>query len=195
MTSTTTKTADRRVLRFFDGTAKILVGRTRGERGVAAVEVAMPYGSTPPLHVQDEDEAIYVQEGEVTFYIGDEIVRAEARHHVVVPRGVPHTYRVESSRGARWVTMTSPGRFADFVLAVARPAQADGFPPASESTGRADAVAFTAAAAAHGIELVGAPGALPVTDSPEPSRERGRVSLRERLTLALRPVAAPLPAC
>lgn len=192
MTTTTSK--DSRTVWFLDGTARILVGRTRGERGVAAVEVAMPQGSMPPLHVQDEDEAVYVQEGEVTFYIGDEIVHAEARDHVVMPRGVPHTYRVESAGGARWVTMTSPGRYVDFVLAVARPAQADGFPPASES-GLAQAVAFTAAAAAHGIELVGAPGALPAPESVSPRPEPARVPLRERLAFALRPAVAPLPAC
>jgi len=72
-------------------------------------------------------------------------------------KGVPHTYRVESREGARWLVITRRGDFERFVRALSRPAErselpADQGPPTPEQI---DALA--AAAREHGIELVGPP--------------------------------------
>jgi hypothetical protein len=109
----------------------------------------------PPLHRRNEDERYRVLEGELTFYVGDQVVRAGAGDVVVAPRGVRRTFRVESE-WARWLVVTrvcSAERFEDFGRALARPA-AD-WPSPDE------AAAVAAIGAANGIEVLGPPGSLP----------------------------------
>jgi hypothetical protein len=47
------------------------------------------------------------------------------------PKGVPHTYRVESEQGARWLVVTSHGDLERFVLSLAQPADAGAVPAPS----------------------------------------------------------------
>jgi hypothetical protein len=42
---------------------------------------------------------------------------------LLAPKGVPHTYRVESREGARWLVITRRGDFERFVHALSRPAE------------------------------------------------------------------------
>ena len=74
------------------------------------------------------------------------------------PRDIPHTYRVESEDGARWLVATSSGEFAAFVAEVAVPAEDDGYASAAALPGPAD---LAAASARAGIEVLGPPGTLP----------------------------------
>jgi quercetin dioxygenase-like cupin family protein len=185
----TTETAPRSY-NFLDGTATILVSRTQDEGGVSVIETAMPAGSMPPPHIHDEDEGVYVLDGRVTFFVGDETVRAGQGDKVSLPRGVPHTYRVESRRAARWASVTSPGRYEEFVREVGTPIALDGPAEPSGLTTLAELVAFTTAAARNGIEIVGAPGSLPGRPKAA-ERTEGRPS---RVGLALRPLSAPLAA-
>ena len=184
----TTHTADSRSLAFLDGTARIIVSRTEGERDVSVIEIAMPAGAMPPPHVHDEAESVYVLEGEVTFHVGHETIRARASDEVELPRGVAHTYRVESRQGARWLSVTSPGRFEDFVRAVARPSETG--TPALATL--AELVAFTAAAARNGIEIVGAPGSLPA--GPPRAAELAAPASAPRFRLRVSSLAAAAPA-
>ena len=124
-------------------------------RAVAVERAASRAGLMPPLHARDEDESYHVLEGELTFYVGDDTVRAGSGDRVVAPRGVPRTFRVESER-ARWLVVTrvrSVERFEDFGRALARPVP--GWPSADE------AATVTAIGAANGIEVLGPPGSLP----------------------------------
>ena len=139
------------VLPFLAGTAEIRVSRHENPGGVSVIEITMPEGAMPPVHVHDEDETISVLDGRLTFYIGSDVLEAHAGDSFVAPKGVAHTYRVESEE-ARWLSVTKPGRFEDFVRAV-------GALPTGLNV--RTAVAFTAAAARNGIEIVGPPGALP----------------------------------
>jgi quercetin dioxygenase-like cupin family protein len=116
-------------------------------------------GLMPPLHAHDEDETFRVVSGELTFFVGEEVVRARAGDVVVAPRGAARTYRVESD-GARWLVLTrlaSVARFEDFGRALAEPS-ADGRWPSEE-----ELRSLRAIAAAKGIELLGPPGAVPTS--------------------------------
>jgi mannose-6-phosphate isomerase-like protein (cupin superfamily) len=127
----------------------------RRGRAVAIQRVAERAGLMPPLHRRDEDERYRVLEGELTFYVGDEVVRAGAGEVVVAPRGVRRTFRVESE-WARWLVVTrvrSAERFEDFGRALARPAA--GWPSPDE------VAAVAAIGSANGIEVLGPPGSLP----------------------------------
>jgi hypothetical protein len=73
------------------------------------------------------------------------------------PRGVPHTYRVESDR-APWIVINSPAGFEQFLRAAGEPAPAAGLPPAGR---HGDPAQLATAAADQGIEILGPPGMLP----------------------------------
>jgi len=55
--------------------------------------------------------------------VQDQEHRLGAGDVLLTPKGVPHTYRVESVQGARCLTITVRGDFERFVRAVSRPAE------------------------------------------------------------------------
>lgn len=66
-------------------------------------------GAGPPLHVHSrEDEGHYVLEGWFRFRLGDDEFVAGPGAFVWQPRGVPHSFKVESD-GARALCFYSPG--------------------------------------------------------------------------------------
>ena len=115
-------------------------------------------GEMTPLHAHEHDEAYRVTEGEVVFYVGDEVVLAGAGDVVVAPRGVPRTFRVVSDT-ARWLVITaarSVARYDDFLRAVAEPRG-----PSWAWTSADEAAALAAIARQGGIAVLGPPGMLP----------------------------------
>jgi hypothetical protein len=113
-----------------------------------------------PLHVRDRGETVQVLEGEVTFYVGAEVVHARAGDVVVVPPSAPRTFRVSSER-ARWLVVTdlrSPARYEDFARAVA---PADPAATGSAWPSEDEVASLRAIAAANGITVLGPPGTLP----------------------------------
>ena len=130
-------------------------------RGPAMAERSARRGQMAPLHRRDEDETYRVVSGEVTFFVGDDAIRAREGDVVVAAAGVERTFRADSGE-ARWIVLTrvaSFERYLDFCRAVAAP-RPDGrteWPSASELA------SISAIAAANGIELLGPPGALPGT--------------------------------
>ncbi len=115
-------------------------------------------GDMPPLHVhRRDDETFYVLEGELTLFVAGEQIVLGPGQAALAARDVPHAYRVESEE-ARWLLITTPAGFDDFVREVADPAPADELPPAERPV---DPAAPAQAAAKVGIEIVGPPGALP----------------------------------
>ena len=78
---------------------------------LGVVEVVISPGDEPPLHVhKNEDEWFYLLEGAVTFHVGGENHFGTAGAFVSFPRGIPHTFSVESS-AARFLVMNTPGGF------------------------------------------------------------------------------------
>jgi mannose-6-phosphate isomerase-like protein (cupin superfamily) len=116
-------------------------------------------GEMAPLHRRDEAETYRVIAGEVTFWVGGEVVQAGEGDVVVAPAGAVRTWRAESD-GARWVVVTrvtAPDRFQDFGRAMSPPlaARCREWPSPSELA------TVASIAAPNGIELLGPPGALP----------------------------------
>jgi hypothetical protein len=89
--------------------------------------------------------------------VGDGETRLRAGDVALAPKGVPHTYRVESPRGARLVTVTAHGDFERFVRALGRPAERPELPKPSGPPTPAAIEALKGAAARHGIDIVGPP--------------------------------------
>lgn len=124
--------------------------------GISILESCARRGDSPPLHVHSEDEVFHVLEGEMTLVVGDERLTAVSGQTVLGPKGIPHTYRVDSDV-ARWMTITVKGDFERFVRSFSRPAESESLPPPSGPPDEALVTALTVACRAHGIELVGPP--------------------------------------
>jgi quercetin dioxygenase-like cupin family protein len=143
---------------FIDHLVHIRVDGDASGGALALMDEHGRRGDMPPLHVhRRDDETFYVLEGEVRLFVGAEQIVLGAGQAALAPRDVPHAYRVESEE-ARWLVITTPAGFDSFVREVSEPAPADSLPP----HGRAVDPAFLNQAAAKvGIEILGAPGALP----------------------------------
>jgi quercetin dioxygenase-like cupin family protein len=123
---------------------------------VAVIEHLAPRGTGSPLHVHSrEDEWFYVIDGELTMWVDGETIVAPAGSFVFGPKGIPHTFIV-SSEQARFLLVTEPAGFEQFMRAVGEPAARLEIPP--PATEPPDVAALTAAAAEFGIEITGPPG-------------------------------------
>ena len=151
-------TGGRAPLWFLDSLATIKVSRYEGEGLVSVIDCVVPPHAMSPLHVHDEDETFHILEGSATFYAGEAVIDAGVGDTVLAPQDVPHAYRA-GPNGGRWLVITSPGRFENFVRAVGTPAETP-TPPRLEPT-EEQLRAVSAAAAANGLEILGPPGMLP----------------------------------
>lgn len=123
---------------------------------VAVVEHLGTRGLGSPLHAhRNEDEWFYVTEGELTFWVGGEIVVAPAGSFVYGPRDIPHTFLVSSAE-ARFLLVSEPAGFEGFVRALSEPAEALTLPPPSLQPPAPELMIATAAE--YGIEILGPPG-------------------------------------
>jgi mannose-6-phosphate isomerase-like protein (cupin superfamily) len=118
-------------LRFLNTLVTVRVSHHGGEDGISVLERLAPHGDSPPLHVhRTEDEIFHVLEGELRVRAADTEVKIAAGETILAPKGVPHTYRVESREGARWLVITRRGDFERFVRALSGPAERSELPPA-----------------------------------------------------------------
>jgi len=130
-------------------------GATTGG-GTAVIENLSAEGPASPLHVHhNESEWFYVLEGELTFWVGGEVIVAPKGAFVFAPVGIPHTFSVTSPQ-ARFLLGTDRPGFEDFTRMVGEPAQALELPPPPD--GPPDIARLTAIAAEFGIEILGPPG-------------------------------------
>ncbi len=92
---------------------------------IGLMELAATPGVEPPLHVhRNEDEWYYLLEGTVTFHVGEQTYRGQIGATVFFPRGIPHTFTIESE-SARMLLLNAPGGFERmFELAPSTPEEA-----------------------------------------------------------------------
>ncbi|MGH3089051.1 MAG: quercetin 2,3-dioxygenase [Rubrobacteraceae bacterium] len=114
-------------------------------------------GDEPPRHIHHrEDEAFYVIEGAMTCYVGEEAYEAGPGTFVLLPRGIPHSFTVETD-AARVLVLVAPGGFEEFFRGsrFSEPALSPE-PPTPE--GPPDVAALVAEMERYGAEAVGPPG-------------------------------------
>jgi len=139
---------------FANQLAEIKLAGDQSGGSVGAVEVTSPSGPAAPLHVhRREDETFYVLDGELTFTVGDRVERAGPGSVVHGPRDVPHTFTVESPT-ARWLVLSTPAGFEEFVARLGVPARVPELPSRPEPP---DPARVAATASEFGIEILGPP--------------------------------------
>lgn len=147
---------------FLNTRISIVLPAGSGADRLSVLKHWAPYGDSPPLHIHDtEDEVFHILEGRLHFQVDGAEFDAEAGQTVLAPKGIPHSFRVDSPAGAKFLTVTRPGDFEAMVRAVSRPATAPGLPAPAGAPTPEMAAQLAAVCAMHGIRLVGAPLALP----------------------------------
>jgi quercetin dioxygenase-like cupin family protein len=141
-------------LRFWGGgllTMKASAEETGG--AFLLFEDRMAQGKTTPLHVHtNEDEALYVLEGEILVHIDGTDHPIGPHGLAVAPRGVPHAFLVTSPT-ARVLTLQTPGSAEAFYRGASEPATAD-----TDPSGPVDfARVREAAERSGGMRVIGPP--------------------------------------
>ena len=90
----------------------------------AVVEWRVRAGDDPPIHTHTrEDETIYVLEGSITAYVGDQSIDVEAGSYAALPKDVPHGLTVRGDEARLLVTLEPAG--AEYFLVPRDVADAD----------------------------------------------------------------------
>lgn len=126
---------------------------TNGEYSL--VEELCPRSFATPWHVHGrEDEGFLVVDGEATFFVGDQEIKAKPGSFVFLPRGIPHAFRIDSDN-AHLFNLITPAGFENFYFDLSEPARELVIPPPPD--GPPDFQAIAAAAASYGCEILGPP--------------------------------------
>jgi mannose-6-phosphate isomerase-like protein (cupin superfamily) len=127
------------------------------------LEMTLPVGSTPPLHVHhDLDDTWYILDGLMAVQCGDDQSVVGAGHWVSMPRGVAHTFRVLGDGPARILMVHDNPSFRDLVRDLGVPAESrvvpekPAFPPMDE---------LVAVASTHDLNPVGPPMSIDDADT------------------------------
>src|SRR4051812_39459764 len=76
----------------------------------AVIEWRVRAGDEPPIHTHTrEDETLYVLEGSITAYVGDQSIDVEAGSYAALPKDVPHGLTVRSDEVRLVVTLDPAG--------------------------------------------------------------------------------------
>lgn len=98
----------------------------------AALELRPPKGFAAPFHShRNEDEFFVVLAGEVRLQHGDDVVEGAAGSFLYTPRGIGHSFHVDSD-DARLLLLFGPAGVEGFFREVATPARAFTLPPPGE---------------------------------------------------------------
>src|SRR6266480_6392775 len=89
------------------------------------IEFVFPHHASPPRHSHPYDESLIVLEGELTMVAGETRFELAPGGVAAAPKGVPHTFRVETDT-ARVLALSTPAGLEDMVR--------DGSVPATEAT-------------------------------------------------------------
>ena len=80
-------------------------------------EVSYPPDYATPLHIHyAEDVVVYILDGALTFFWGEEKKEAATGSYFYQPRGTPHGFRVDGSAPVRILYMTFPAGFDRFIV-------------------------------------------------------------------------------
>jgi mannose-6-phosphate isomerase-like protein (cupin superfamily) len=118
------------------------------------VEAIALRATEPPLHVHHrEDEAWFVLDGHMTFFVGDSAFEAPSGTFVLAPQGLPHTFTVDVEP-TRVLVLAAPSGFEHFAMDLGSPAVSD-VPPPDLSMPTPDVLGPIAER--YGIEVIGPP--------------------------------------
>ncbi len=102
-------------IRWYNGNqVRFIINPEDTQGDFSIVEMTALAGTEPPTHIhQNEDETFILHEGEVRFFIGEQVIDAKPGMSVFAPRGIRHAFKIMSP-AARFHMIMTPGHFANF---------------------------------------------------------------------------------
>lgn len=117
---------------WFNGALGLLRATADQTEGRFAAFELPPKGFGAPLHAhREEDEFFLVLSGAVRLQHGDDVVEGVAGSFVYTPRGIGHSFHVDSD-DARLLLFVGPAGVEGFFREAATPARSFSLPPADE---------------------------------------------------------------
>jgi quercetin dioxygenase-like cupin family protein len=136
---------------------ELATGEQTGGR-FALTESRADAGYASPFHVHhNDDEAIYVLEGAIDLYLGDEVHEGLPGAWFFMPREVPHGYVIREDGPARVLILMAPAGFERFFHDFGQPAEEG--PPAAPAISKEEGEKLLLAE--YGIEILPAPEDYP----------------------------------
>jgi quercetin dioxygenase-like cupin family protein len=133
----------------------VIIRATSAETGGAytMIEAIASPGNGPPAHIhKNEDETLYVLDGEFEILNGEEhLMSAKPGALAFVPRGTVHRFRCVGDRTGRILLIYTPGGIEGFFRESGRPAVVDGPAPSLDS---AEIARSDKAGRRYGLEVV-----------------------------------------
>ena len=140
---------------YGDSLIEFLIPSDAADGRISVFRTTMPEGFSPPRHIHTrEDEVFLVLDGDVSFDIDGRRLLAGAGTSVFMPRGVPHTFRIESAV-ARLLGIITPGAFEQLFRNLSIPAERRELP--TPGTAPLDIPAVMAEQTRLGTQVVGPP--------------------------------------
>jgi len=119
----------------------------------ALIEAVTRRGNVPPPHIHHrEEETFYVLEGEMTFSVGGQTIKAAAGTMVCLPRDVAHSFVIDSEQ-LRGLILLTPAGLEGWFKEFSVPAPAMTLPPADEPA-YGEVQRMLEAASRYGLEFV-----------------------------------------
>lgn len=96
--------------------AELKLGGEQSGGDWATIEWRLHAGDEPPLHTHTrEDETVYVLDGAITAYVGDQQIEVEAGSYAALPKNVPHGLSVRGEQARLLITLEPAGAEYFFV--------------------------------------------------------------------------------
>jgi len=96
------------------------------------IEAVARKGNVPPPHIHHrEEETFYVLEGEMTFSVGHQTIKATPGTMVIVPRHTVHSFVIESEQ-IRMLTLLTPAGMEGWFKEFNVPASSMTLPPPAD---------------------------------------------------------------
>jgi quercetin dioxygenase-like cupin family protein len=119
----------------------------------ALIEAVARRGNDPPPHIHHrEEETFYVLEGEMTFSVGGQTIKATPGTMVCLPRDVAHSFVIDSEQ-VRMLILLTPAGFEGWFKEFSVPAPAMTLPPQVEIP-YSDIQRMLESSLRYGIEIV-----------------------------------------
>jgi quercetin dioxygenase-like cupin family protein len=100
---------------FSPAPAELKVAGEQSGSDWAVVEWRVRAGDEPPIHTHTrEDETIYVLEGSITAFVGDQRIDVDAGSYAALPKNIPHGLTVRGEEARLLVTLQPAG--AEYLL-------------------------------------------------------------------------------
>ena len=113
-------------------TTRMTIKATKESTGgaLSLIEVLAAPDSAPPRHVHyREDEMFSILYGSFLFKLGDELFEAGPGSFVLIPRGIPHSFKNVGETVAKYLVYFTPAGLDQYFLEVGTPALEEGLRP------------------------------------------------------------------